>query len=296
MKIMMHERFLSFLKEPLESMGHTVSTEDKDGILWIGYPSQFEGVDFYPNLKYIQTLSAGFDELNLEDLKQRNITLSNAKGAYSESIAEYVIGHVLSVYKNAWTYMTHQKHKTWEKNTMVKELRNKKVFYLGTGSIGSETAKRFKVFGTTNIGFNSNGRKIDHFDVTYPLSTLNTHLKDADIVVASLPSNETTTHLITSTEVNLMKPGSVLVNVGRGSLIDEASVKDHIDHLQALILDVFEVEPLNEKSYLWHRDNVIITPHISGQSEFSDENLKTLVLKNVNHIMSETPLENLIKL
>jgi len=296
MNIVIHEKFKNFVQKPLEDLGHTVSTDDLNADMVVGYPSQLENLKDLKNLKYVQLFSAGYDGIDLTYLKKHNIKLFNARGVYSSPIAQYILTHVLAVYNQVHVYKDLQRKKVWHKEMIHPQILGKRVLYLGTGSIGSETAKRFKALGTRNVGFNSNGRGLEHFDETYPLSKLNDHLPTADIIVASLPDNDYTRHLIGKKEVKLMKQGSIFVNVGRGTLVDEEGIKDDIDHLSALILDVFETEPLPEDSYLWDRDNVIVTPHIAANSDQNETYLLELLLNNLDSIENKKPYRNLIEL
>lgn len=296
MKITIHEKFMNFAQKPLEDLGHTVSTNDLNADMVVGYPSQLEKLKDFKNLKYVQLFSAGYDGLDLSYLKENNIKLFNARGVYSGAIAEYILTHVLGVYNQVHVYKDLQRKREWHKEMIHPQILGKRVLYLGTGSIGSETAKRFKALGTFNVGFNSNGRSLEYFDETYPLSELKDHLPTADIIVASLPDNDYTRHLIGKEAVKLMKKGSIFVNVGRGTLVDEVGIKDDIDHLSALILDVFETEPLPEDSYLWDRDNVIVTPHIAANSDQNEAYLLELLLKNLDSIKNKKPYHNLIEL
>ena len=168
------------------------------------------------------------------------------------------------------------------------------VFLLGTGSISQEVAKRLKAFSAKLTGFNSNGRSIEHFDETYPLSELKERIKEAEIIVAALPDNESTNHLITKEMIQLVQEDAIFINVGRGGLVDEKSIQGHTKHLRKIILDVFETEPLPTDSYLWTESNVITTPHMSFYASQNDANLVKLVLENINNIEKQKSLTNQI--
>ena len=293
MKISINERFKDYLTQPLEALGHEVVIDDESAEMVIAYPTLLpKDITVFKNMKYLQLLSSGYDTIDLDYFKENNIKLMNGRGLYSTPIAEYILGHVLNVYQNIPTYNQSQREKAWVKDLNHTQILGKTVLFLGTGSIASETAKRFKAFGSTNIGFNSNGRSIAQFDFCYPLSDFRNHLKTADIVVASLPHNEDTHHLIEDKEMNLLKKGSIFINVGRGPLINESKIKGNFNHLSALILDVFEMEPLDTDSYLWQTENVILTPHIASNSDFTEEAHIQLVVDNLKRIASNAPLIN----
>lgn len=292
MQVIIQERFYDILKDTVQRSGHEVVKDKQVADIYIGFADKNLNKTNYPNLQYIQLMSAGFDGLDIDRLKADGITVMNARGIYSEAIAEYIVGHVLNVLKNIPLYQDRQKNKIWHKDVTIEGLKGKKVFYLGTGSIAQETLKRMSAFGTINYGFNSDGRLIDGFEKCYPLKNYKSYIKDADIIIASLPSNDETNHLLSGEEFKLMKDNTIFINVGRGSLINERTLKDNIDHLRALILDVFEVEPLSKDSFLWECDNVVITPHISAFDIKSDENRKQLVENNLKLIKNGGPVIN----
>ncbi len=296
MNITIRKEMEVFLRGPLEAFGHTIKLEgDSDAYecdVFIGYGSNTLNKDKYPNLKVIQLLSAGFDSLDLDRLKNEGVSVLNARGIYSEAIAEYVVANILSVLKETKVFQHNQEHKIWDRTISLGTLKNKTVYYLGTGSINEEVLARLKGFKTHNIGFNSNGRDIEGFDKCYPLSELNSILNKADVIISSLPHNDATIKLFTNKEFDLIKEGAIFVNVGRGSLLDEKSLENHTKHLKGIILDVFETEPVSEESFLWNEANVIMTPHISFMSQDNQESLLNLVLSNVKNIEQAHSLIN----
>ena len=240
-------------------------------------------------------MSAGYDKLNVKRLEKENVRVSNARGVYSEAIAEYIIAYLLYSLKDIDSLKQNQDNKLWDRETLdLQSLLGANVFYLGTGSIAHETVTRLKAFKTQNMGFNSDGRKIDGFDECIPLKDLKKHIHKADIVIASLPSNQHTHHLMDGEMFKMMKKGSLFINVGRGSLVDEASIQNHTNHLRHIILDVFEKEPLSEDSFLWDEDNVVITPHSSFISKHNELNQINLALENLENIKNNKDLKNQI--
>ena len=299
MKITITQKLKPIFEETLISEGHTVyGTEDaqaSNAELYIGYAENKIQQENFPNLKYIQLASAGYDNLDLEKLKNKKVQVANAKGVYSEAIAEYVLTYILYALKDIKYLEKLQETKTWDKSQIKpKTLMHQNVFLLGTGSISQEVAKRLKAFSAKLTGFNSNGRSIEHFDETYPLSELKERIKEAEIIVAALPDNESTNHLITKEMIQLVQEDAIFINVGRGGLVDEKSIQGHTKHLRKIILDVFETEPLPTDSYLWTESNVITTPHMSFYASQNDANLVKLVLENINNIEKQKSLTNQI--
>lgn len=293
MKLYIHEDYLDIFAEDAKQLGFTLTTQ-KEAEVIICQVSQIEDLNQLHNLRIIQLLSAGYNGLDLETLRKNSIHLLNARGVYSEEIAEYILAHVLSVYKSVIEMHTNQNQKVWDRTLPMDSLVNKTILYLGTGSIAQETARRFNSFGVTNIGLNTTGHNIDGFDKTDALTNLDKYISDVDIIIAALPENDTTRHLLNGTSFSKMKAGMVFVNVGRGSLIDEQSLKGHIKHLKALILDVFEAEPLDENHFLWNEENVLITPHISFKSKLNDQKRQRLIIENLKRIKNNEDLINVI--
>lgn len=299
MKITIRKQLQDSLEELLINQGHEVYLEGNedsyDSEMFIGFASYDLHKGNYPNLKIIQLMSAGYDGLDYERIKEENITLLNARGVYSEGIAEYVLAQVLYAAQDIDTMLQNQKNKVWNQgNISSMSLINKNVFLLGTGSINTEVAKRLKPFRTNNIGFNSDGRDIEHYDKCYPLSEMKSMLEKADVIIASLPDNKHTKHLFDKEAFDLISKDTIFVNVGRGALLDEASIKGHTKHFRKIILDVFEEEPLDKDSYLWNEDNVVVTPHVSFISSHNEQNRIDLILENLNNLKTNQPLKNQI--
>ncbi|HZJ87362.1 MAG TPA: NAD(P)-dependent oxidoreductase, partial [Erysipelothrix sp.] len=282
MIIALDKNFEDSLKKPLEKEGYTVYIHKQDNFelanVYVGYANQDIHKKTYPKLEAVQLMSASYTKLNIERLKKEGVLIANARGVYSDAIAEYVIAQILSSLKDLETLRENQMHHVWDKTNLdIQTLIDAKVYYLGTGSIASEIEARLRPFKTQSTGFNSNGRKVDGFDECFALDNLKEHISKADIIIASLPDNKHTRHIFDKALFALIKEGAILVNVGRGSLLNELSMQNHTKHLRKIILDVFEMEPLSEDSYLWDEPNVIVTPHMSFISKNNTKNLLKLV-------------------
>lgn len=237
----------------------------------------------FKNLKFIQLISAGYDRVPLDYINERGIKLGNAKGVYSVPMAEWALLKILEIYKQSCHFYKSQDKKQWRKNKNLLELMGKTSAIIGLGSVGMEIAKRLKVFG---IYVNSVGkRKIESkfVDNAYLIDDINIVLEKSDIVILTLPLTEQTYHLINERRLAVMKANSVLVNVSRGSVIDEDALIKALEcgKFLGVALDVFEQEPLPESSLLWDFENVIITPHNSFVSERVNERLFKLIYRNL---------------
>lgn len=236
----------------------------------------------FSNLKYIQLTSAGLDRVPIDYVKEKGIKVFNARGVYSVPMAEYALFGVLSLYKNGKFFYKNQEEKRYEKNRSVLELFNKTVCVVGSGSVGTECAKRFKAFGTKVLGVDLFVREDDNFDKIYPLSSLDEILKISDVVVLTLPLDKNTEGLFSESKFNVMKTGSILVNVARGKIVDETALIRALDgRLYGAVIDVTSVEPLPNDSKLWEKQNVILTPHNSFVGDGNNQRLFDLIFSNL---------------
>ncbi len=222
-----------------------------------------------PNLEWIQMTWAGTDCYTAVEEFPGDICLTNATGAFGVCIAEYMMGAILSLYRDLFVYRQRQADRVWEKEGSAQTLEGKTVLVLGAGDIGSQFAKRIKAFDTRVIGIRRTVRPFpDYFDEMGTLCQLDEFLPEADIVACCLPNTPATRGLFGEARLRSMKRGSLLINVGRGNLIQTDSLLRVMQegHLYGAILDVTDPEPLPADHPLWRQDNVVLTPHISGQS------------------------------
>ena len=276
----------------LEAMGHTVtfmqyekdelpcSYEWVEGVICNGL-FLTHTIEQFTNLRYIQLTSAGFDRVDMDYVKSHGIEIHNARGVYSIPMAEFALCGVLQLYKQAAFFRENQCNHLWEKHRGLLELAGKKVLIVGCGSVGNECAKRFKAFGCSMTGVDLFPREDSLYSEMLPLDKLDNALKQADIVVLTLPLTEQTHHLIDNSKLSLMKDGATLVNIARGAIIDTKAFLYHIDRFTGVVLDVFEEEPLNENSPLWDKQNIILTPHNSFVGEGNRGRLREIISENL---------------
>ena len=276
----------------LEAMGHTVtfmqyekdelpcSYEWVEGVicngLFLTHP-----IEKFTNLRYIQLTSAGFDRVNMDYVKSHGIEIHNARGVYSIPMAEFALCGVLQLYKQAAFFRENQRKHLWEKHRGLLELSGKNVLIVGCGSVGNECAKRFNAFDCSITGVDLFPREDNLYSEMLPLDKLDNALKQADIVVLTLPLTEQTKYLIDNSKLSLMKGGATLVNIARGAIVDTDALLNNIDRFTGAVLDVFEEEPLNENSPLWDKPNIILTPHNSFVGERNGERLKEIIVENL---------------
>lgn len=251
--------------------------------------------DLFTHLKWVQSSSAGYNHLPLDEWKEKNIVFTNARDVFSPPIAEWVVMHCLMFLKEARKLIEFRDHKQWERIS-GRECEGMTVSIVGIGSIGQAIQKRMEAFGFKVIGVNRSGRAVDGFTEVYPLSQLDEVLDISDFTVITLPLNEESANLFSHERLMAMKDGSYLLNVGRGGIIDEIALIECLKagKLGGAALDVFEEEPLSENNPIWDAPNLYITAHNSGFSQHVKTRLLNLYLENLERYRKGLDLKNLI--
>ncbi len=248
------------------------------------------------NLKWLQLDSAGAN--TIAALPQEFI-LTNASGAYGEAISEHLLACTLSSLKNLEEYRDLQESHDWVNLGSVKTIAQCNVLCIGTGNIGTEYAKRMHALGAHVDGVHRSEKPLpDCYENSYTLSQLGEILGNYDIVAMSLPETEETIHILKEEQLRKMKQGSILLNVGRGSAIDEvALVKVAKEgHFKAVHLDVTEHEPLPKNNPLWETKTIYVTPHISGRfnAQATFNHVVDIFYTNLMHYLNNEPLEHVV--
>jgi len=247
-------------------------------------------------LKWIQLSSIGIDQAPVKEIIRNNIILTNNKGGYSIPMGEWIVLKVLELYKNSVGFYEKQREKLWKMDTSLLELYNKTVGFIGTGSISIEGAKRLQGFGVNIIGLNTEGKNVKYFDKCYPTSEIKDMVSQCDVIVIAIPSTERTHHLVNKDLIDSMKDGVKIINVARGSIINENDLIDGLTKgkIGGAALDVFETEPLDNSSPLWTIDNVLVTPHNSWISEMRNERRFDIIFENLKRYMQKDDLINVV--
>ncbi len=221
----------------------------------------------YKNLKWLQTSSAGVDAYCRPGILSEDVLLTNAKGGYGIGIAEHLMMQLLMLMKNSVAYHHQQLEQKWQSLGAVRGLYGAVVTVVGLGDIGGEFAKRAKAFGAVVRGVKRVATdKPEYVDDLYTTEQLDIALKDADVVALCLPNTAATDNILNADRIAALKQGAFVLNVGRGSAIDEEALVGALNngHLGGAGLDVTRVEPLPAGKSLWTAKNTIISPHVSG--------------------------------
>lgn len=305
MKLLVTNKYSDNEIKELEDLGYEVirmkeskalvNDETKEIEVLVGY-NPFDTLDIskLPNLKLIQLSSVGIDQIPKDIVIKNNIVVCNNKGNYSIPMAEYIVMYILNVYKNTKQMYEKQSQKKWQLDINLEELTYKKVMFIGTGTIAKNAAYRLKPFGVYIYGVNTDGRHVDEFDECISISNIDNGLKECDVVVISLPSTKDTIGMINDEKLKNMKNDSVIINVGRGNIINEHDLINNISKFKGICLDVFENEPLNKENKLWDCKNVTITPHNSWISNQNRTRTFKTIHENLNRYIQKKELKNIV--
>ena len=269
-----------------------------------------------PRLRWIQFHWAGVDHI-IDDpiLRKPNVVATTLSGAAASQLAEYVVMMLLSLGHRLPDLFANQKRADWPADRwerfMPKELRGSTVGIVGYGSIGRQIARLLQPFGATvlatkrdarhpeDTGYIPSGMGDSGGDLVlrlYPTQALRSMLKECDFVVVTLPKTPDTIDLIKQEELAALKPTAFLIDVSRGGIVNHQALIDAIKErkIAGAALDVFPEEPLPADSPLWKFANVILTPHISGNTPYYDERAIDLFAVNLQRYFAGQPLYNRI--
>lgn len=256
-----------------------------------------------PNLRWVQMWSAGVDPYLAESrfLAGRYV-VTNGSGIHSVNISEQIFAYLLGFARSFPCAMRAQRQATWLSypdacRKEVFELDGATMLLIGVGAIGARTAQLAKAFGMHVIGVRRDPTKaVDGVDEMVGQQALDSVLPQADAVVITAPSTPETHHMIDAARLHLMKSTSILVNIGRGAVIDESALITALREgwIGGAGLDVFETEPLPGDSPLWGMDNVIITSHYAGHTPRYDERATALFLDNLKRWLDGQSLRNVV--
>jgi phosphoglycerate dehydrogenase-like enzyme len=224
-----------------------------------------------PRLEWIHTRSAGLDSLMFPELIASSVPLTNGSGTFSQSLGEFVMAGALYWAKDVPRMLKSKAARRWDVFN-IRELSTQTMGIVGHGDIGRAIARRAKAFGMRVLALRRDAapRAGDHdVDRVYATEDLHGMLPECDYVVVAAPLTRGTKHLMSTAEFNCMKPDAIIMNVGRGPVIDEAAMAEALrtKRIRGAALDVFEVEPLPDDSPLWDMDNVLISAHTADHTK-----------------------------
>ena len=259
----------------------------------LGYPREDPAqiawaVRIAPGLRFVQAMFAGAGQqlatagLTPEELER--IAWTSSAGVHATPLAEWSLFGILALTKGLPRLLADQRARSWD-HYPVDEVRGKTLLVVGLGEIGSEVARLADAFGMRVVS------------VTRRHGDLDELLPQADAVVLTLPLTDETRGLVGRARLNSLREGAILVNVGRGGVVDEASLVDALrsGRLRGAALDVFAEEPLPPDSPLWELDNVILSPHTAALSVHENERVVGLFADNLRRYLAGEELRSRIR-
>ncbi len=245
-------------------------------------------------LRWLQTFSAGTDHPVFEQLRERDVTITNSSGASAPSIAQTVLLYLLALSRDLPRLVRNQTERRWEPRRSV-DLHGLRLGIVGLGAIGSEVARLAAPFGMEIVGLRRSVQG-DEPCATWTHDRFHELLGWADAVVVTAPLTDETRGMFDAAAFAAMRPGAWFVNVGRGEIVDEEALVATLldDHLGGAGLDVFATEPLPADHALWLLPNVIVTPHSSGTTDRSHARAVDLFVENFRRHAAGEQLANVI--
>lgn len=249
------------------------------------------------SLQFLQLNSAGADNFTKAGVLPEGVKLTNATGGYGLAISEHMLASLLMLMKKLDRYYENKQHCLWQDEGSVRSVYGSTVVILGFGDIGQEFAKRVKALGSYVIGVRRHkGTKPEFVDEVVTTEELDDVLPRADVLAMSLPNTPQTYHILNAERFAKMKKGSYLLNVGRGTSVDQdallAALQDGT--LAGAAVDVTDPEPLPSDHPLWKAENLILTPHCSGAYHLQEtlERIIRISAENLEHFEKKEPLRN----
>ncbi len=273
------------------------SLNDVDAVI-TGWNITAEDIDRLPNLKWIQSFSAGVNTFPMKKIEERGIILTNTSGVHAPQMSGHIMGMILAFSRGILPSIRSQKEKKWTSGLEVSELTGKELLIVGAGSIGAELARKAKAFDMIVVGLKRTVQLLKNYDEVRSMNELDEAMSTADYVVILAPLTKDTRGMIGYKQLSCMKKEAILINLGRGPLVVEKDLIRILKEkkIKGAGLDVFSKEPLPEDSPLWNFDNVIITPHIGGFSDLSTKRTVKFISENIHRFDKGEKLKNIISL
>lgn len=253
-----------------------------------------------PRLRWVHTMAAGggsqVKAAALDDAALRRIVFTTSAGVHGEPLAEFALFGVLAGAKNLGRLRALQDRHEWPGRWRMGQLSEQRVLVLGLGGIGSAVAAKLNALGAEVIGVSRSGTRVAGVRRIVRPHVLADVIGEVDALVVTLPGTAATEGMVDDALLQRVKPGLTVVNVGRGSVIDEAALLAALDdgRVGFAALDVVTHEPLDPGSLLWSRSDVVISPHTAGLTAGEERRIATLFADNAARLLDGRPLRNVV--
>lgn len=259
-------------------------------------------LDALPELKYIGVMATGYNIVDVDAAKERGIIVTNIPAYSTDSVAQMVFAHILNITQQVQHYTGEVRNGRWSSNpdfcfwdTPLIELRDKKIGIVGLGHTGFNTARIAIGFGMEVHAYTS--KSPFQLPPEVKKMELDELFGTCDIVSLHCPLTDSTRELVNAARLKLMKPTAILINTGRGPLVNEQDLADALNNgtIFAAGLDVLSQEPPRADNPLLTARNCYITPHIAWATTAARERLMQILLNNVKAYLDGKPVNNVAK-
>ena len=273
---------------------HAVTTEgeirhhvDKVEILITIYRVADDILKQAVNLKWIQVITSGVNYLLSRPSLREDIIITSGRGIHGPQVSEMAFLLMLALNRNFPENVRNQDRRAWIK-WKSKLLYHKKVGILGVGVIGEELARKCKAFGMTVYGIDIVKRDLDCVDFFHGPEDLPRVAGEVDYLILVAPSTPETEKIVEKRLLARMKPTAFLLNLARGELVDDAALREALEsgQIAGAALDALSVEPLPPEHPLWGTKNLIITPHVAGESDTYRQQVMPIIEENLRRFLN----------
>ena len=270
------------------------------GIPDVKPPALARTVAANPGLRWVMTMAAGGGgqvvAANLPQEALERITFTTSAGAHGVPLSEWAIFGLICGRKELPRLQRQQRAHEWPNRFIGRPIEGSTALVCGLGGIGQQVAKRCKALGMTVIGVKRGTDPVPNVDEVYDVADLEKIVGRADHIVLTLPGTRHTEKLFGAKLFALAKPGVTIVNVGRGTVIDEEALLEALQSGQVgfAALDVFASEPLSPDSPLWDQENVLVSPHSAGLDVMEEERICEIFCNNLRAYLDGKPLANVV--
>jgi D-3-phosphoglycerate dehydrogenase len=259
-------------------------------------PMPWDEVVRAKRLKWIQSSAAGLDHCLVPSVVNSDIVVTSASGVLADQVAEQTVALLTGLLRGLPVFFRAQQKREFIRRP-TRDLHHTTIGIVGLGGVGRRVAEVLAPFKTRLLAVDTYPvDKPPHVESLWPADRLDDLLPLVDILILSVPLTDITRGMITAKQIARLKPGSILVNVARGPLVVENDLVAALEsgHLHGAVMDVTEIEPLPPTSKLWDFPNVIITPHVGGQSARRIDNMTDFFCDNLQRYFGGRPLRNLV--
>ena len=274
---------------------------DAEGMVILGLRIDDQLLDHAPKLKVASNITVGYNNCDVEAMKKRNVLCTHSPGVLDETVADFVMGLMISAARRLPELDTFTKEGKWVKGDMSelfgRDVHHSTLGIIGMGRIGEAVARRAKFgFEMDVIYYNRNRKEAVEKELGITYKPMDELLAEADFLVTLTPLTAETAHLIGERELDLMKEGSFVINASRGPVIDEEALIKALQSgkLAGAGLDVFEKEPLPKDSPLLSMKNVVTTPHIAAGTHQTMANLAWTAARSMVEVLETGTSKNIV--